>query len=1073
MTDNKDPIAILLASLKERAKELNCIYRVEEHLHSYEAPLEKVFNGIIKDIPPGWQYPQYCQARILVNNLEFKTEGYVKSEFTQTSSISVQGLQIGTLEVSYTDETPKEDEGPFLKEERKLIDTIADRISRYLTHRQLKTMLSDVQNARTIMEKNSGQEARTIIELLRKTDFDLYLRISRKILNYVHRTGIRETEPILQKLSLNKFAHMESAELGMNIPTKKKPMSDLFDFSREIFEIAFKYMEDSEIIENVQKWMQEDKISFLVTTLNEPVVTLDDIADKLNRYQTLVAKEHIQLSESSHRGIRIQLINRLMNPDLNFIKIAKSFIDIDDFVDIFSRMVYQSGSTGKFGGKGSGLVLAYKIVQKLADSHRELLNIKVPKTYYITTDGLHNFVRYNDMADLIEQKYKDTGQVRQEYPQIIEIFKNSRFPPEIIQKLSLALDDFGENPIIVRSSSLLEDQLGSAFSGKYESFFLANQGKKQERLEALLDAIAEVYASTFSPDAIEYRAERDLLDAHEEMGILLQEVVGTKVGPYFLPAFAGVAFSSNEFRWSPRIKRTDGLIRLVPGLGTRAVDRLVDEYPILIAPGQPNLRVNVTPEEAAKYSPRKLDVLNLETNTFETVDFTEFVKLYWNEFKPLPLIASILDEGMLKPVSVLDTDFETCHTIVTFDSLIKNTSFVKQVKSILDLLQKTLGFPVDIEFASDGKDFYLLQCRPQNFGKSTKPAPIPKDLPEDQIVFTAARFISNGYVPDITHIVYVDPQKYSEIEDKEELLNVGRAVGKLNEVLPKRQFILMGPGRWGSRGDIKLGVNVTYSDISNTAVLIEIARQKGNYVPDLSFGTHFFQDLVESDIRYIPLYPDTPGILFKEKFLANSKSILTDLLPEYKSLEEVVRVIDIPRLTSGKILRILMNADLDEAVGFFGFPTEGASKNTDDIRYEAPQDSKEHWRWRYYMVEIIAARAKPEQYGLQAFYLIGSVKNGSAGPASDIDLLLHFRGDEKQKTDLEKWLEGWGQALDELNYLRTGYRTGGLLDVHIITDDDIKNKTSWAQKINSVTDPAREMPMNRQIRKKTNISNSM
>ena len=131
----------------------------------------------------------------------------------------------------------------------------------------------------------------------------------------------------------------------------------------------------------------------------------------------------------------------------------------------------------------------------------------------------------------------------------------------------MVLDDFKDQPLIVRSSSLLEDRMGSSFSGKYKSLFLANQGGKRERLEALTDAIAEVYASTFGPDPIGYRAERGLLDFAEEMGIMIQEVVGTRVGDYFMPAFAGVAFSRNEFRWSPRIRREDGLLRLVPGLG--------------------------------------------------------------------------------------------------------------------------------------------------------------------------------------------------------------------------------------------------------------------------------------------------------------------------------------------------------------------------------------------------------------------------------------------------------------------------------------------------------------------------
>ena len=244
----------------------------------------------------------------------------------------------------------------------------------------------------------------------------------------------------------------------------------------------------------------------------------------------------------------------------------------------------------------------------------------MPRAFYVASDAVRGFVRHNNLEEVYEQKYKEIDQVRLEYPHLVQVFKNSTFPPEIVKGLSVALDDFGEAPLIVRSSSLLEDRLGTAFAGKYKSLFLANQGTKSERLAALTDAIAEVYASLFSPDPIEYRAERGLLDFHEEMGIMIQEVVGRRVGDYFLPAFAGVAFSNNEFRWSPRIKREDGLVRLVPGLGTRAVDRVPDDYPVLIAPGQPQLRANVSVEDVMRYSPHKLDVINLETGVFETAD---------------------------------------------------------------------------------------------------------------------------------------------------------------------------------------------------------------------------------------------------------------------------------------------------------------------------------------------------------------------------------------------------------------------------------------------------------------------
>jgi predicted nucleotidyltransferase len=364
--------------------------------------------------------------------------------------------------------------------------------------------------------------------------------------------------------------------------------------------------------------------------------------------------------------------------------------------------------------------------------------------------------------------------------------------------------------------------------------------------------------------------------------------------------------------------------------------------------------------------------------------------------------------------------------------------------------------PVDIEFASDGKDFYLLQCRPQNTGEDEAPSPIPRDIPEDEILFTAQRYISGGKVPDITHIVWVNPIKYGELESLATLSDVGRAVGRLNAILPKRQFILMGPGRWGSRGDIKLGVQVTYSDINNTAVLLEISMKKGAYSPELSFGTHFFQDLVETGIRYIPLYPDDRDIIYNDYFLMNSDNMLPEILPEYEHIADTLQVIDVPSRTDGRVLKILLNSELGEAIGYFAEPETTVEGET--MPPTRPQSrTDDFWRWRLHMAEQIAAQIDPEHFGVKAVYLIGSTANATAGPGSDIDLLIHIDDSPAHKEALTTWLEGWSLSLSEMNYLKTGYRSQGLLDVHMLTDEDIEKKTSFAVKINAVTDPARPL----------------
>jgi len=428
--------------------------------------------------------------------------------------------------------------------------------------------------------------------------------------------------------------------------------------------------------------------------------------------------------------------------------------------------------------------------------------------------------------------------------------------------------------------------------------------------------VAEVYASVFGPDPMEYRAERGLLDFVEEMGIIIQKVVGRQVGKYFFPAFAGVAFSNNEFRWSSRLKREDGIVRMVTGLGTRAVDRMGRDFPFMISPGQPNLRVNIMPDQVEHYAQNSMDVINLETGRFESLSVREIFKQAGDDYPMLEQIVSLLEDGFLKkPMKGM---FRPGHDdlLVTFAGLVERTEFIPQVKAMLAILQDALGMPVDLEFAHDGERLYLLQCRPQSRMIEEAQISIPSKVPFDHKLFSASKYVTNGSVEGIRYIVYVDPEEYRTIPDLADLLGIAEAVSHLNQVLPRRQFILMGPGRWGSRGDVTLGVGITYSGINNTSLLVEIARKKGNYVPDLSFGTHFFQDLVEAKIHYLALYPDEEGNLFNEAFFRDSPSVLTHMLPEHARLERAVRVIDVEQVFPGCELNVVMDADKDRALGF-------------------------------------------------------------------------------------------------------------------------------------------------------------
>ncbi|MFC2122033.1 PEP/pyruvate-binding domain-containing protein, partial [Bacteroidota bacterium] len=783
----------------------------------------------------------------------------------------------------------------------------------------------------------------------------------------------------------------------------------------------------------------------------------EEIISAIERYNHLV-QQGLELSTSREMSFRVALIRTFLSDQPLLIDIAKQNVCVNDFNKLIRHLIFPVGGRGKLGGKGSGLFIAKQIITK-SEKHNELLaNIKTPKTWYISSDNILKFISYNNLEDLVEQKYKEIGQVRQEYPYVVNVFKNSSFPHEIINGLSMALDDFGDKPLVIRSSSQLEDRIGTAFAGKYKSLFIANQGTKEKRLIELMDAIAEVYASTFGPDPIDYRKEQGLLDFHEEMGIMVQEVIGKKVGPYFMPAFAGVAFSQNEFLWSARLKREDGLVRMVPGLGTRAVDRLDNDYPILVAPGSPNFPVNITTDEKIRYSPKNIDVINLKTCRFETIRIEDLLKKHGDEYPAINNIVSILEQDFIRQPGGLGVNFKKDSIVVTFEGLFEKTLFIKRIFAILNELEEKYKYPVDIEFAHDGENFYLLQCRSQSSGKISKPAAIPKNVSRDKIIFSANKYIPNGHVTDISYIVYVDPLMYSELSSHKDMVAIGRAVSRLNQILPKRKFILMGPGRWGSRGDIKLGVNVTYSDINNSSMLIEMARKQKDYVPDLSFGTHFFQDLVESNIRYLPLYPDSRDVTFNEEFFIDSDNILAKILPDYSKYKDVIHVIDVAKTANGDTFQIFMNAELSEAAGVIIKPKMATDLETDKNETSIGLKSQEvHWLWRQRNIEKLAKKIDPVRFGVKAFYLFGSTKNATAGPGSDINILIHFIGNESQRKELLTWLEGWSLSFSQINYLRTGYETDGLLDIHIVTDEDIKNRTSYAVKIGAYTDAARQL----------------
>lgn len=1023
-----------MLTLTERAKELECLYAVNEILQNKQLSLPAAMQQLVQIIPAGFSDPDACRAQIILENKLYDTHDFDKVQILHVTPIVIEDEKVGEIAVGYISSSDKAPE--LLQDEIRLLDVIADRISQ--------------------MALSTQRELTILLDMLQRINPDMLQRIGEKF--RVHLKKIAGNDAIVLLDEIESETQQTYGET--NTPLKKQAGIDSTQLSKKLVEGAIAFLPRGDIYNLISGWVQEERIFALVKTVDNKDASISDVLDAVNKY-TAAISESQPGSTLTEAWLTAELAHRFLTGDNQLLNLVLDNLFISDFAPMIEKIIGSNTSRGNIGGKGAGIFIAKQILQHAALNDPLLEDIKTPRTWYVATDQIVDFLQYNNMKEMNAYKYNSTFHLRMTYDDVVSKIKNSKLPPHTVHMLSIVLDDMEGTPIIVRSSSLLEDSHHGAFSGKYKSLFLANQGSKQKRLEELIDAILEVYSSMYNPDSIEYRKERGLLNSTEQMGILIQEVVGHRIGKYFMPDFAGVAFSHNLLRWSARITREGGLVRMVMGLGTRAVDRVNDDYPVLFSPTTPDLRINQSPTDIRYYSPKHIDLINTETGEFETVDVASFLKDMGSQIPELFRYVSVYNEDLMENKNAFTLMPKKDNMVVTFDSILTNTDLAKKLKRMLDVLSEKMKTPVDIEFAHDGKHLYLLQCRPQGRGTQNRPAPIPQNLNANDILFTANRFISDGLLSGLTHIVYVDSDGYNALGTKEELLAVGTAVGLLNDILPRRKYILIGPGRWGSRGDIKLGVHVTYSDISGTAALIEVAKQKQSYVPEVSFGTHFFQDLVEADITYIPLYPDQPDVLFKESFFRNSVNILGKILPQYEFLSDVLKVIDIPACCQNQTLSIHMNAELEKAVAFFN-----DSSNTEPVQLNPKEpelfswqmtDNNDHWQWRYYMAKQIAESINTTKFGVKGIYLFGSTNTGDSGMGSDIDLLFHVDGIEEKSKLLADWLDGWSRALAKINFLHTGYDTDKLLDFHIVTDQDIEEGNSFALKIKSVTDPAERL----------------
>ena len=1032
--------ANMIQALTERAKELECVYNADAILQEHRLTLHEMMQKLTVIIPSGFTYPEALKIRITLWQNVFETEGFEDAEIIYSAPISSSDETIGGITAAYC--RTEVAEGEILPYEIKLMDTMAKRISQLAFARQ--------------------RELKLLMNMLQQLDPDLLIKIGEKFYEYIQNTSGPQAGDLFRELAL----HEGSTYGESNTATISKFTVNSEELIRKIVETANQFISHDTVLQLLNGWIYEHRIMTFVRMIDRKDARVVDVLDAVSKFTNTTSQEQEEITNQITKQytlietwLKSELIHRFLSEDEDLINRILDQIRIRDFASMLKRIIGSERSMGNIGGKGAGIFIAAQILRHAAEQDPLLEGIKIPRTWYIAADHIVDFLHYNNLEELNSYKYNTIFHLRMTYDNVVRKIKNAKLPAQTVNMLRLLLEDMGDVPLIVRSSSLLEDKHNGTFSGKYKSLFLSNKGTRKEQLDALIDAVLEVYASMYNPDSIQYRRERGLLNFTEQMGVLIQEVVGRRIGPWFMPYYSGVAFAKNLFRWSSRIGSEDGLVRMVMGLGTHAVDRVNNDYPIMFAPAQPKLQINQTPQDVAYYSQNYIDLIH-EDQGFMTVEAEPFIKEHYREMPDLYQFVSVLENDFITNKNAFSLSPAKDKMYITFQHTMFSTEFPARMKHMLDVLSDKLQCPVDIEFAYDGEHLYLLQCRPQGTGMASTPAPIPQNITWQDTLFTADRFITDAALEDIAYIVYVDPDEYSRLTTKDDLYAVGEAVGELNEMLPHRRFILMGPGRWGSRGDIKLGVRVTYSDICNTSALIEIARKKHAYVPELSFGTHFFQDLVEAGIVYIPLYPEQEGIIFKENYFKYGGNKLAELLPKYAHLADTVKVIEVSSMRHGYKLSIHMNSEQSQGIAYFTRDGKEVVKKLSAARTikHAWKDwhlesEQEHWQWRHYMAQQIADSMDLERYGVRGVYLFGSTDTGSTGIGSDIDLLVYVEKSDSDLDGLRQWLDGWSRALARINFLQTGFHTEGMLDVHIVTDVDIQAGDSYAVKLLSTTEP--------------------
>ena len=581
-----------------------------------------------------------------------------------------------------------------------------------------------------------------------------------------------------------------------------------------------------------------------------------------------------------------RMCNIMMTRDEKMREMVKKNFTPEDYFAVRDHMV----GTGMIGGKSCGMLLARAIIRNKEPDISEVL--EPHDSFYVGSDMYYTYIVDNNLWDLRIKQRTEEG-----YFALAKEFASKlmegRFSDAMREQFIRIIEYYGQDPYIIRSSSILEDGFGNAFAGKYESVFCANRGSLEERLNEFEHAIKVVYASSMSLSALDYRKRRGLDGRDEQMALLIQRVSGSYYGAYYMPCAAGVGYSFSPYRIMKDTDPTAGMLRLVMGLGTSAVDRTEGSYPRIVNLDMPEKSSYSSSADKHKFSQGKAEVINMTKRELEKMSYEKIEQDIPKYLEKILLEHDTEAESRLREMGRRrDVKFISCKGLVT------NAPLMDQMRRMLHCIQEEYEYPVDTEFTiniSENGEYSidLLQCRPLQVQKGKSGSIVPADIPEEKILlesYGTSMGISKTSTIDL--IVYVDPIKYYELPYKEKNL-VAKLIGKINwhyRDMDKHMMLIV-PGRVGTTSP-ELGVPTSFADISAYDIICETEESRAGYNPELSYGSHIFQDLVEAEILYTAIFQGEKTKHYSPEKLESSEDLIGEL--EFSDvLEGVVHVYDV------------------------------------------------------------------------------------------------------------------------------------------------------------------------------------